>query len=1666
MPPKSARPSRKSKATPGPTAGVKKTSAKSSSTRESRSNPRGSLLSSIFSRNPWSGSKSASEGEQPNKQDQDTDETPVMAPTTAAPSGSQPSTPRHKPTTSVNAPAASEGQTSLPQQPRLTTHLTTAESAMKTAARLDASFARQDAVKNYQRITQDTPNIIFDMDVNQNSHEYQKQRKKLRKLLGTKSVNDVLDAELTPGQKLLVVPALFDGAILDRQKKNTIAYKNALKSNSWKGAKDNIATKVAMAKFGLPVEPITQSNFDNLAQLHSGVESGDDESDDDTLEAQFQRVAYSDKPLRFLDTYDERSFGYPGLRNLRPQLGLRGGAGLVSDLNYSSYDSHASTSIYTFNGAYHKLNEFTEKDMVALAADLLNLSADCDLVVHLVQYKHRDKESQFDIIDSEEFHYRHGEWEVNLRLFDEAHIGETTTYMKEFHCNKSNRTRAFFVCRREAGPPTCLTPPRQIAQDVVVLAYENVRSYWKFASNFQNEVAINQVQATYLRAVQRLAAHGGNFSFGNYNLGFESLEITQDLWNKVIKDVVDKAALVTYDLKISPAADIKLENFTHPNGLRLIGSSLFESPSTKKQYILSSFKLWETSSYADAYQGIIETIAALPGSEDYAAKNVRIWSSRESRERDDNSSLVISLEPGDKTDALRQLSSWAPRSKLYPTGASIPTWEFRLEFSQYNISDPLRVRSTIWKPGQRPTYSSFRSAVAKIPVNFDEETTFFVRFAHDRNIFGCPPVLSERDWRLFTFDTFKTNEIFIEFDAGEEYRYNPTPWGFDYDTTEQYPHKDFSLPPLVTGPEALFGGNKTSAGQFRGRIDASKETKQAVIDEASAEAIRRQKQRDKKQQENAKAKAEFQKVLDNETIPRYPEDASRNAAELRRILKSGTQEEKAEWYKEKARVDQVAAAANVAEDDSETEIIDYPQAYFRVPKTKHIRARAQPPIEHAHVEWARRDEWSNSLRQSAYTRDLSVWDYGVDPVAAQFGKIREASTHAGNSTPTLYHQHWSLTEIWKLEEENQVLRNASLGRTTICPICGAEFSGFDNQRKALHFDIHHKQCISGGKCPLCDSQRFATFSVQERKDHLLGHQEDFKRRVDVAERDNLNCPVCHIQISYDEFPGSKGVLEHLGSHIPDLYKFCDRCGTSLHELSDKALEYHDTNCMFESFPDGTEQPEELWGDYSRYCTWCGLEFPPGPNMTPEFITSHNADCGYDHNPGSIRFCGKCGLDLEDCDKFEREVHDQGCKQPGGYYGKFCPICGENWKDLRSNNTLLVAHSRNCHYKSPLWSRGDEFNTQSRQLVRMKNRLSEKEKRLQEQQNSAISILECPMCHEILSSDEAKQKQHFESHTLLKNCPICNEAFKASSATQKAHLEAHTILQQCPVCGDDLEACQNAQRTHFATHGPIKIRCPYCREGLPDDSKAQADHLKSRHIPNQPLECLICENSNIASNCTREHFKQHILKARDLVVMSTDVSTAIKSAENIVRNAIIKKEVGHLRRGKVTAVAKRDLEYRSESQQPLPAKRGLSRSPAKSLRTRPGTQNEPSNDERGANVKAVRNTSLAKKSRLSAPAPDVSFQSTVENDSEVDTATASPRKRGRNQTPNVPVTTPFRRSTRSVSATPSAVWTSTKRKAPTKAVQDVPEEDDTSQSADEQAPVPKRVRRSPAKKNVR
>jgi hypothetical protein len=202
------------------------------------------------------------------------------------------------------------GQYSAPVYPPLPSDPT--ERQIEMARRIDEQFSRRADQAAEARLLDPKRRLNWNPDIGPLDEAFTAARTQFRKLMKTNSVLSVLDDYFEEFQIIATRGPREDGALLKKQKQDTVEYKKLFGSEGrFHGVPDNLVTKMAMLHFGLPIEPFTLNNI-----LRCSLdEDENDPIDEEGPPPLYQRVKYAEKPLKFLDEYNRRGHGYPIMRS-------------------------------------------------------------------------------------------------------------------------------------------------------------------------------------------------------------------------------------------------------------------------------------------------------------------------------------------------------------------------------------------------------------------------------------------------------------------------------------------------------------------------------------------------------------------------------------------------------------------------------------------------------------------------------------------------------------------------------------------------------------------------------------------------------------------------------------------------------------------------------------------------------------------------------------------------------------------------------------------------------------------------------------------------------------------------------------------------------------------------------------------------------------------------------------------------------------------------------------------------------------------------------------------------------------------------------------------------------------------------------------------------------
>jgi hypothetical protein len=130
---------------------------------------------------------------------------------------------------------------------------------------------------------------------------------------GHPRVYKIIYEEFVLSQQLLLIPADNRSHRARIQGENAERYEKFLKT-TFKDKEDNLTTKLTMLCFGLPISPLTLTNIEYAGGPQDKLGAIKESNVNDNA-ATVERIMWSERPLEFLDRYNERSYGYPIFRS-------------------------------------------------------------------------------------------------------------------------------------------------------------------------------------------------------------------------------------------------------------------------------------------------------------------------------------------------------------------------------------------------------------------------------------------------------------------------------------------------------------------------------------------------------------------------------------------------------------------------------------------------------------------------------------------------------------------------------------------------------------------------------------------------------------------------------------------------------------------------------------------------------------------------------------------------------------------------------------------------------------------------------------------------------------------------------------------------------------------------------------------------------------------------------------------------------------------------------------------------------------------------------------------------------------------------------------------------------------------------------------------------------
>lgn len=330
----------------------------------------------------------------------------------------------------------------------------------------------------------------------------------------------------------------------------------------------------------------------------------------------------------------------------------------------------------------------------------------------------------------------------------------------------------------------------------------------------------------------------------------------------------------------------------------------------------------------------------------------------------------------------------------------------------------------------------------------------------------------------------------------------------------------------------------------------------------------------------------------------------------------------------------------------------------RLNKERILTRAAGKPKSQTWSDWMTEQHFQDGLQRKSWIKDQSVVEPGRLPAPPLFGPSRELQLRVGSSMPTIYAQHLTPTDIRKLQDENQALRNQVLERIFKCPICNVEFEAYEQDKKLVHVKEHQQQLQEVGKCPSCGDPQWAFMTNDEKRTHFAMHQCQNEGAKIKQFYEDQHCPVCDRDLSNLTL---EQVIRHCLEHAPGQVQYCDRCGLNEKDCNTEELRHHHYNCRLAKDRLPYETPP-------KFCNNCGTDITV---TTPDQNAKHRQQC---HAGPKGRFCTKCGLNMtaHHWNRAAIDKHNSHCQPPRGFKKKFCQKCRIELGSLDDMGVLTIS----------------------------------------------------------------------------------------------------------------------------------------------------------------------------------------------------------------------------------------------------------------------------------------------------------------------------------------------------------------------------------------------------------
>jgi len=285
--------------------------------------------------------------------------------------------------------------------------------------------------------------------------------------------------------------------------------------------------------------------------------------------------------------------------------------------------------------------------------------------------------------------------------------------------------------------------PRNDKRDVVKIAYEDDVAYWKIPTDTKIIYGINQLQEEFVRAMRVLFPLGapGDVAIGVEGLdftpiGFGGLELTRELWDRVVRDLENQPGALFYTINLTE----KSPEFI---GIRRIG----RPEST----------LANSTDYAEVLRKITD-LQGMWQQHNSNPKQFRLWKTAEDRESNRNS-VLINYEPA--ATAEKEIEKFLA---LNPATKINCLW-FRPELSTFTLTNAGGVETKFGEK-EKVTGNTLTAILSALPKVFDESNPKNIKNtvildAHAENRFFLWEGITACQFRKYVSDWFTGEDIHV-----------------------------------------------------------------------------------------------------------------------------------------------------------------------------------------------------------------------------------------------------------------------------------------------------------------------------------------------------------------------------------------------------------------------------------------------------------------------------------------------------------------------------------------------------------------------------------------------------------------------------------------------------------------------------------------------------------------------------------------------------------------------------------------------------------------------------------------------------------------------------------------------------------------------------------------